>query len=68
MGPDIKILDEVYPVIDIEFVKRKGKFSPELIQDLSKEWNVPANFLFIGSPGDRFIYGLEELVGVRFII
>ncbi len=65
---DLKFLDEAYPEIDIEFVVQHGKFGPKLIQELSKEWNVPANFMFIGSPGDHFLYGLAELGGVRLIV
>jgi len=65
---DIEFLDREYPEIDIQFVKIKGKFGPELIQKLSKEWGIPVNFMFIGSPGDRFPYRIEELGGVRLII
>jgi len=65
---DIEFLDREYPEVSIEFIKVKGKFTPELIQDLSKEWKIPVNFMFIGSPGDRFPYRLEELGGVRLII
>ncbi len=65
---DLEFLDREYPEIDIEFVKIRGKFGPELIQKLSKEWGIPVNFMFIGSPGDRFPYKIEELGGVRLII
>ena len=65
---DLKFLDEAYPSIDIEFVVLKGEFTPELIRELSKEWDVPMNFMFIGSPGDHFLYGLADLGGVRLII
>ncbi len=65
---DLEFLDREYPEIDIEFVKIKGKFGPELIQKLSKQWGIPVNFMFIGSPGDRFPYRIEELGGVRLII
>ena len=65
---DLKFLDEAYPEIDIEFVVQHGKFDPKLIQKLSKEWNVPTNFMFIGSPGGHFLYGLAELGGVRLIV
>ena len=67
---DLKFLDEVYPEIDIEFVVERGDFGPKLIRDLSKQWKIPTNFMFIGSPGegDQFIYGLAELGGVRLII
>jgi amino acid transporter len=65
---DLDFLNRTYPGIEIEFVVLKGKFGPEMIQKLAKEWDIPANFMFIGSPGDRFIYGLAELGGVRLII
>jgi len=65
---DLKFLDEAYPEIDIEFVVIEGIFRPALIQELSAKWGIPANFMFIGSPGDHFPYGLAELGGVRLII
>lgn len=65
---DIEFLDREYLDIEIEFIKVKGNFGPELIQKLSKEWRIPVNFMFIGSPGDHFPYRVEELGGVRLII
>jgi amino acid transporter len=65
---DIEFLDEAYPDVTTEFVVLNGKFGPELIQDLSKQWGIPPNFMFIGSPGDGFMYGLADLGGVRLII
>lgn len=65
---DIEFLDREYPDIEIEFVKVKGVFGPELIQKLSQKWHIPVNFMFIGSPGNHFPYRVEELGGVRLII
>ncbi|RKD18626.1 amino acid permease [Pelobium manganitolerans] len=65
---DIKVLDRIYPEIAIEFIKLRAKFGPDLIRQLSNEWKIPANFMFVGSPGDRFPYRIEELGGVRLII
>jgi len=65
---DVAFLDEEYPQIDIEFVVIKGDFGPELIKKLSKEWNIPANFMFIGSPSGRMPHSLAELGGVRVVI
>ncbi len=65
---DLRFLDEAYPEIDIEFVVEKGTFGPELIQELSRRWQIPTNLMFIGSPGTHFMYGLAELGGVRLII
>ena len=65
---DVEVLDREYPDIDIELVILHGKFGPVLIKELSEKWGIPVNFMFIGSPGDRFPYRIEELGGVRLII
>jgi len=68
LEPDLEFLGEAYPDIDIEYVEVEGEFGPKLIEKLSKQWKIPTNFMFIGSPGDHFPYRLEELGGVRLII
>ena len=68
LDADIEFLDREYPEIDIEFISMKGEFGPDLIHKLSKQWNIPVNFMFIGSPGDNFPYRVQELGGVRLII
>lgn len=65
---DLEVLDRAYPEIKIDFVQMYGTFTPELIRKLSTEWNIPINFMFIASPGDRFPYKVAELGGVRLII
>jgi amino acid transporter len=65
---EIDFLDQEYPEIKIEFVIEEGHFSPELIQQLSQKWNIPVNFMFIGSPSNKFLFSIEELGGVRLII
>ena len=65
---EIEFLGREYPDIKIDFIIEKGKFSPELIKKLSERWNIPINFMFIGSPSDKFPYRIEELGGVRLII
>ena len=65
---DIEVLDREYPDIHIKLEEVQGEFGPEIIQKLSKEWNIPVNFMFIGSPSERFPYRIEELGGVRLII
>ncbi len=68
LAEQLRFLDEAYPAIDIEFVVVEGVFSPELIQSLSSQWNIPTNLMFIGSPTDHFMFGISELGGVRLII
>ena len=65
---DLKVLDRAYPEIDIEFIELEGVFGPDIIDELSTKWNIPKNFMFIGSPGDRFSYRVSELGGVRLIM
>ena len=65
---DLKVLDRAYPEIDIEFIELEGEFGPQIIDELSTKWNIPKNFMFIGSPGDRFSYRVSELGGVRLIM
>jgi len=65
---EIKVLDRAYPEIDIEFLVLQGQFTPDLVSQLSEQWDIPKNFMFIGSPGDHFPYRLSDLGGVRLII
>lgn len=65
---DFEVLDRAYPEIKIEFIQIEGTFGPEIIDELSKKWNIPTNFMFISSPSDRFTHRVEELGGVRLII
>jgi hypothetical protein len=62
------VLDRAYPDIKIEFIQLHGEFGPEIISELSKKWDIPPNFMFIGSPGDHLPYKLSDLGGVRLII
>lgn len=65
---DLKFLDEAYPQMNIEFIVEKGEFTPELLDELSARWNIPLNFMFIGSPGNHFPHRIADLGGVRLII
>ncbi|MEO7310404.1 MAG: APC family permease [Chitinophagaceae bacterium] len=65
---DFDALDRAYPEIKINFMQIEGIFGPELINELSKKWNIPTNFMFISSPGDRFSYRVSDLNGVRLIM
>lgn len=65
---DVEVLDRAYDDIDIDFVEIEGVFGPEIIDQLSKKWGIPKNFMFIGSPSDKFPYRVSELGGVRLIM
>ena len=68
LAEDLEFLDQAYPEIEIELQVVEGRFDPATIERLSREWGIPTNFMFIGSPGEHFQYRLEELGGVRLII
>jgi amino acid transporter len=65
---DVQFLNETYPDMGITLHVVRAEFGPKLLQQLSDEWDVPLNFMFIGSPGDRFPHELSDLGGVRLII
>lgn len=65
---DLEVLDRAYPEIHIEFIEIEGVFGPDLITELSAKWKIPKNFMFIGSPGDKFSYRVADLGGVRLIM
>lgn len=47
---------------------RRGITHSILIAKLSRTWKIPANFMFIGCPGQGMPHSLGELVGVRVIV
>jgi amino acid transporter len=68
LAQDIDFLDKAYPDTDIEFVLIEGTFGPDMIQQLSEEWDIPTNLMFIGSHGGAFQYNQAKLGGVRLIV
>ena len=65
---DLEVLDRAYDNLEIEFLEIKGVFGPEIIDELSQKWKIPKNFMFIGSPGNKFSYRVSDLGGVRLIM
>lgn len=65
---DIEVLDRAYPDIHIELIEEPGKFGREKIHELSRRWDIPINFMFIGSPGEGSPHSLSSLGEVRLII
>lgn len=68
LAAHLQAIDHMYPNLRIDFVAVKGSFGPELITRLSRRLRVPKNFMFIGTPGDRFPHEIEDLGGVRLIL
>lgn len=65
---DLEVLDRAYDGLDIEYLEIQGVFGPEIIDELSQKWKIPKNFMFIGSPGNKFSYRVSDLGGVRLIM
>jgi len=63
----LKILEELYPDLKIEYLPRQGQFGPHMVETLSQELKVPKNYMFIGAPEDKHKFSLEDLGGVRVI-
>lgn len=65
---DFDALDRAYPEVDMEYIIEIGEFTPEKVDELSKKWNIPKNFMFISSPGHKFSHRVEDLGGVRLVL
>ncbi|MBW1994304.1 MAG: APC family permease [Deltaproteobacteria bacterium] len=63
----LKIIEEIYPTLKIELVVREGKFGPEIIEEVSKEFGVAHNNIFIGAPEEKHSFSIQDLGGVRVI-
>jgi amino acid transporter len=61
-------IDHLYPQLRVDFLAVRGKFTPGLIEALSERLRVPKNYMFIGTPGNRFPHRIQELGGVRLIL
>jgi hypothetical protein len=68
LADHLHTLDRIYPQLRIDFLAVKGTFGPKLIEALSRRLRVPKNWMFIGTPGDRFPHRVEELGGVRLVL
>lgn len=65
---DIEVINRAYPDINVQFIEEQGEFGPEKIEELSKRWGIPINFMFIGAPGEDFPFKIQQLGEVRVII
>ena len=63
----LKPLGEIFPMLKVQLVVRKGKFGPEIIDGVSKEFQVPVNNIFIGAPEEKHTFSIQDLGGVRVI-
>ena len=57
----------VFPHFNIRLVTEHGKFSPEMVREVSKKYHVSRNNIFIGAIHDNHDFTYDELGGVRII-
>lgn len=63
----LKAMGKIFPQLEIEFVARQGKFGPEIVDSLSREFNILKNNIFVGAPEQKHNFSVEDLGGVRII-
>jgi amino acid transporter len=63
----LEALEEIFPMLRVKLVAREGKFGPEIIEAVSKEFGVPTNNIFIGAPEEKHTFSIQDLGGVRVI-
>lgn len=67
INKSLETLKEIYPTLKTELAVREGKFGSEIIDSVSKEFDVPVNNIFIGAPEEKHSFSIQELGGVRVI-
>ncbi len=60
-------LKQIFPELEVELVVKQGTFGPEMIDALSKEYQIPKNNIFIGAPEEKHPFSVQDLGGVRII-
>jgi hypothetical protein len=68
LAEQLRTIDHLYPQLRIDFVAVKGTFTPQIIEAISRRFEIPKNYMFIGTPGDHFPHRIEDLGGVRLIL
>jgi len=63
----IKVIEQIFPELRVELTVREGRFGPEIIDSVSREFGVARNNIFIGAPEEKHDFSIQELGGVRVI-
>ncbi|MFZ5447947.1 MAG: APC family permease [Thermodesulfobacteriota bacterium] len=67
MKNSLKIMEELYPDLRIDYFSRQGYFGPAIVDSIAEELKVPKNNIFIGAPEEKHRFSVEDLGGVRVI-
>ena len=63
----LSALKQIFPVLNVELVVKQGEFGPPMVDELSREFGVLKNSMFIGAPEDKHAFSVEQLGDVRII-
>jgi len=63
----LETIREIFPMLKVDLVVRNGNFGPEIIEDVSNEFDVAKNNIFIGAPEEKHAFSIQDLGGVRVI-
>jgi hypothetical protein len=64
---NLGIIRELHPDLKIEYQARKGQFTPESVDALSRGLDIPKNMMFMGSLTHTLTFSIQDLGGVRII-
>jgi len=67
LAQSLDTIREIFPMLKLELVVRQGRFGPEIIDEVSKEFDVATNNIFIGAPEEKHAFSVQDLGGVRVI-
>ena len=65
LGVNVRTIDRIYPELKIDLLFVRGDYGPPLIEAIAKRLKIQKNYMFIGTPSDRFPHSLASLGGVR---
>ncbi|CAG8529875.1 7730_t:CDS:2, partial [Ambispora gerdemannii] len=63
-----RVLDELYPKIQIDLIFIQGTFNPKTVDSISRHLRVPKSLMFISCPGKHFSHSIGEYGGIRTIM
>ncbi len=63
----LETFGEIFPTLKLQLVVREGRFGPEIIDEVSREYGVATNNIFIGAPEEKHSFSVRDLGGVRVI-
>ncbi|KAF7722268.1 hypothetical protein EC973_003488 [Apophysomyces ossiformis] len=63
-----RMLDEIYPKIQIDLMFIQGTFDPATVDTISRQLDIPKSFMFMTCPGKDFSHRFGDFNGVRIIM